>query len=113
MSGKYPSMSPYTYCANNPVKLVDPNGEEIVRTDNKPVTYSYDSNGNVVWSSNASEATKRIGNALLKTETGKEQLDFLIHTDTKVTMNISSEDKGDVMGVMSPGKAFKNKDITF
>ena len=26
---KYPSLSPYTYCANNPVKLVDPNGEEI------------------------------------------------------------------------------------
>ena len=29
MSGKYPSLSPYTYCADNPVKLVDPNGEEI------------------------------------------------------------------------------------
>ena len=29
MSDKYPSLSPYTYCANNPVKLVDPNGEEI------------------------------------------------------------------------------------
>ena len=29
MSAKYPSLSPYTYCANNPVKLVDPNGEEI------------------------------------------------------------------------------------
>ncbi len=29
MSGKYPSLSPYVYCANNPVKLVDPNGEEI------------------------------------------------------------------------------------
>ena len=28
-SDKYPSLSPYTYCANNPVKLVDPNGEEI------------------------------------------------------------------------------------
>jgi len=28
MSDKYPSMSPYVYCANNPVKLVDPNGEE-------------------------------------------------------------------------------------
>ena len=26
MSDKYPSLSPYTYCANNPVKLVDPNG---------------------------------------------------------------------------------------
>ena len=28
MSDKYPSLSPYTYCADNPVKLVDPNGED-------------------------------------------------------------------------------------
>ncbi len=28
MSGKYPSLSPYVYCADNPVKLVDPEGEE-------------------------------------------------------------------------------------
>ena len=29
MSDKYPSLSPYVYCADNLVKLVDPNGEEI------------------------------------------------------------------------------------
>ena len=29
MSDKYPSLSPYVYCADNPVKLVDPNGMEI------------------------------------------------------------------------------------
>ena len=29
MTAKYPSLSPYTYCADNPVKLVDPNGEEV------------------------------------------------------------------------------------
>ena len=29
MSDKYASLSPYVYCADNPVKLVDPNGEEI------------------------------------------------------------------------------------
>jgi len=28
MSDKYPSLSPYTYCAKNPVKLVDPNGKD-------------------------------------------------------------------------------------
>ena len=27
MADKYPSMSPYSYCAWNPVKLVDPNGD--------------------------------------------------------------------------------------
>ena len=30
MADKYPSMSPYVYCADNPVKLVDPNGESII-----------------------------------------------------------------------------------
>ena len=29
MSDKYPSLSPFVYCANNPVRCVDPNGEEI------------------------------------------------------------------------------------
>ena len=33
MSDKYPSLSPYVYCADNPVKLVDPNGEETLETD--------------------------------------------------------------------------------
>ena len=28
MSDKYPSMSPYTYCANNPIILVDPDGRK-------------------------------------------------------------------------------------
>ena len=39
MSDKYPSLSPYVYCADNPVKLVDPNGEDyVVVVDEKKQT---------------------------------------------------------------------------
>ncbi len=38
MSDKYPNISPYAYCAWNPVKLVDPDGREIW-------IYNYDGNG--------------------------------------------------------------------
>ncbi|MDD4582520.1 MAG: RHS repeat-associated core domain-containing protein [Bacteroidales bacterium] len=33
MFEKYPSISPYTYCRNNPVKRIDPNGEEDYEVD--------------------------------------------------------------------------------
>lgn len=35
MSDKYPGISPYAYCAWNPVKLVDPNGEDMYPTENQ------------------------------------------------------------------------------
>ena len=30
MADKYPSMSPYVYCADNPVRLVDPDGDSLI-----------------------------------------------------------------------------------
>ena len=33
MADKYPSLSPYNYCAWNPMKLVDPNGDTLVAKD--------------------------------------------------------------------------------
>ena len=40
MADKYPSMSPYTYCGNNPVRLVDEDGREIEVEANKDGTYT-------------------------------------------------------------------------
>lgn len=44
MSDKYPSLSFYTYCADNPVKLADPNGEspiKVIRSAVKIVKKAY------------------------------------------------------------------------
>ena len=46
MADKYPSISPYAYCAWNPVKLVDPDGRDTtvsINLDTKQIMLYYDS----------------------------------------------------------------------
>jgi hypothetical protein len=43
MSDRYPSLSPYAYCAWNPVKMVDPDGNKIKISGN--ITYVPNFNG--------------------------------------------------------------------
>ena len=46
MSDKYPSISPYVYCADNPMRLIDVKGESIQVVENDDGTYTV-VNGNV------------------------------------------------------------------
>ena len=44
-AAKYPSLSQYVYCANNPVKLVDPNGESVWIIGDDGQYYQYKNDG--------------------------------------------------------------------
>ena len=83
MSDKYPSLSPYVYCADNPVKLVDPNGEEIRG-------FSINENGSIVIDEKkASKHAIKIYNAMSKTEIGRNQFAKMVSSETKIRLVVT------------------------
>ena len=103
LSDKYPNLSPYAYCGNNPIILVDPDGKEIVDADGN-IIYTHDGG----WTENATEDAKRIGNSMMETETGKEQFNKLVDTKTKIQLKISNETRETDEG----GLEFGNTEVT-
>ena len=48
LADKYPGISPYSYCAWNPVKYIDPDGRELISSFNlKPNTRDYSRNSHI------------------------------------------------------------------
>jgi|LSQX01.1.fsa_nt_gb RHS repeat-associated protein len=86
LSDKYPSMSAFMYCAGNPVVLVDPDGRDIVDADGN-VIYTHKDG----WSDKASKGAKIIGNAMMETETGKNEFNKLVDSDAKIQLALSDE----------------------
>ena len=86
LAEKYGALSPYGYCANNPVRLIDIGGCKIV-----------DSNGNVIytrsdgWSANAPSDAVRIGESMMNTRVGTTQFNKMVDADYNITLNISPE----------------------
>ena len=94
MSDKYPGTSPYTYCANNPVRLVDPNGEEIyvsgdasndvvVQLNNKTsggFMVSIDENGKMSYEGKAKTRTDRFIKKAIDTK--KETMHIIANNST-------------------------------
>ena len=95
MASHYPGISPYSFAANNPIMFTDHKGAFVEGMDGKPVTYKMLTNGKIQWSANASADTKRIGNALMKTSTGREQFKKAQQTSYAIGMHLNKSKDGD------------------
>lgn len=83
LADKYPNISPYAYCAWNPVKLVDPDGRKIKGVTYNPQTgeYSY------------TKATRRVGvdryiEARCRTVSGRKSVQRMISSPTKFRIRV-------------------------
>ena len=88
LAEKYYSMSPYAYCAGNPVRYIDVQGKWI--QDSKG-GHAY-SNGN--WSNNTSMGTRTIGNDLQLTPIGRTQFNAMQNAAYPVKFTLSPGDGG-------------------
>ena len=68
---KYPDLSPYSHCAGNPLRYVDPSGKLIYGTDDSPITYDETTN---TLSENTPDDVREIGSAMLLTKPGRDRL---------------------------------------
>ncbi len=87
LAEKYYPISTYAYVANNPLRYIDPDGNEIVDAKGEKITYDA-KNG---WSSNATNSVKIIHAALMLTETGRLQWEKAYSSESKIEMNLVEE----------------------
>ncbi len=95
-ASKYPSLSPYVYCADNPIKLVDPNGEDWIIDG---IRYLPGQN----CPDEVSESTRdkwNTMNEIYKTKNGQTLIDAMNGDDCHY--NVSSDIKSSGQGSFSP-----------
>ena len=98
MADKYPNISPYAYCAWNPVRLVDPDGEDIEIVDNDGKKYTWTISGKIYYrnlcindryqSQNVKNKLNML-NKIYATSAGKKVLQELV--SSKETYSITNE----------------------
>ena len=110
MSDKYPSLSPYTYCANNPVILVDPNGDTIGHVDEASLEKI-----KALTDKNSPDYSRAFTRLYHRLERSKQVYNFYEATESEITTNtqgkVQENENGSVDIIHSSVSAARTSDI--
>ncbi|MGD9494458.1 MAG: RHS repeat-associated core domain-containing protein [Bacteroidales bacterium] len=115
-AGKYPNLSPYQYCAWNPVNAIDINGDSVIdgngnivnmtilleKDDQYRVTYQFAENTSDEVKQEFMKNTGRLFNEMVKIEEGRTQIEAAVSSEEHLRYWISPEKctnkDGDLVG---------------
>ena len=107
LAEKYYEMSPYLWCAGNPIKFGDKNGMYLKGIDGNPVFFDKKRG----WTSNATPSIAKIGGAMMRTKQGKKILSRMMKTDYPITLLIDRTSAMNRMSGITAGETYS--DYTF
>ncbi len=88
----FPSIAPYAAYLNNPVFLLDPNGNTVYDANGNPIELYRDQNGTVIgYDQNIDPGSGEMVNALISSDVGREILNILDADDVYVQFILSDK----------------------
>ena len=92
LAAKYPDVSPYAYCSDNPIRYTDPDGRKIYCGTHDAVYYDAQS-GKYVCNNYANAGTREIVSDLGLTKEGTKMLKMAVMSPTKISFVLSKQTK--------------------